>query len=133
MKRNHDGSWQFGKYCIPNKRLEFKFLVDGVWKESEFYPTVDDSFGGKNNVITPAMIQWEDGGSEIYLYTDFDGWSKKYPLTYYNHLNKHILKIELGNIDCFQFKFVVDGEWKLEPKYPTIENSGHRNNFLRFV
>ncbi len=36
---------------LPKITHEFKFIVDGIWKCSKFYPTTKDKSGNENNVI----------------------------------------------------------------------------------
>ena len=36
---------------LPKINHEFKFIVDGVWKCSKFYPTSRDNSGNENNII----------------------------------------------------------------------------------
>ncbi|KAE9615542.1 putative 1,4-alpha-glucan-branching enzyme, GlgB [Lupinus albus] len=30
----------------------------------------------------------------------------------------------------YEIKFIVDGEWKIHPYCPTVDNNGHVNNIL---
>lgn len=30
----------------------------------------------------------------------------------------------------YQIKFIVDGEWRIDPLRPTVKNNGYENNIL---
>ena len=51
MKRDKDGIWK-STLILPSGRYEFKFRVDGRWREaSETEPSIRNSFGTLNNVL----------------------------------------------------------------------------------
>jgi len=55
MKRDKDGIWK-STLILPSGRYEFKFLVDGRWREaSQDEPSVLNSFGTLNNVLVIAQ------------------------------------------------------------------------------
>lgn len=45
-----DGVWYFGVE-LESGMCEYKFIVDGEWCYDMLKETVDDNFGGKNNII----------------------------------------------------------------------------------
>lgn len=51
LKKRADGRWQI-ELDLPMGRYEFQFLVDGKWTIDPRLPTVEDSFGKRNNVLT---------------------------------------------------------------------------------
>ena len=54
MQRDKDGIWK-STLILPSGRYEFKFLVDGRWREaSKAEPSVPNSFGTLNNVLVIA-------------------------------------------------------------------------------
>jgi 1,4-alpha-glucan branching enzyme len=51
MKRDKDGIWKSTLILLPG-RYEFKFLVDGKWREaSNAEPSAPNVFGTLNNVL----------------------------------------------------------------------------------
>lgn len=50
MKRDATGRWTTVLELVPG-RYEFQFLVDGRWRHDPRLPSVEDSFGGRNNVL----------------------------------------------------------------------------------
>ena len=54
MKRDKDGIWK-STLILPSGRYEFKFMVDGQWREaSKTEPSVPNCFGTLNNVLVVA-------------------------------------------------------------------------------
>ncbi len=54
MKRDKDGIWK-ATLILSSGRYEFKFMVDGKWREaSKTEPSVLNSFGTLNNVLVVA-------------------------------------------------------------------------------
>jgi len=54
MKCDKDGIWK-STLILPSGRYEFKFLVDGRWREaSKDEPCAPNSFGTLNNVLVIA-------------------------------------------------------------------------------
>lgn len=51
MEKDDDLSCFITTFCIPNKRIYYKFVVDEVWQISEYDKTEVDSMGNVNNVI----------------------------------------------------------------------------------
>ncbi|EXB63804.1 hypothetical protein L484_021075 [Morus notabilis] len=56
-------------------------------------------------LLRPACIVWPNSASEVLLAGSFDGWAT-------------------------QIKFIVDGEWRIDPLRPIVMNNGHQNNLL---
>ena len=50
LKKDATGRWSVVFDLAPG-RYEFQFLVDGVWRHDPRLPSVEDSFGGRNNVL----------------------------------------------------------------------------------
>ncbi|KAK7407331.1 hypothetical protein VNO78_09160 [Psophocarpus tetragonolobus] len=56
-------------------------------------------------ILKTTSIVWPNNASEVLLTGSFDGWSSK-------------------------MKFIVDGEWKIDPLRLVVTNNGHENNLL---
>nr|GMD18251.1 protein ptst, chloroplastic [Ipomoea batatas] len=56
-------------------------------------------------LLRTTHIVWPNSASEVLLAGSFDGWTS-------------------------QFKFIVDGKWRVDPLRPIIVNHGHENNLL---
>ena len=85
-----------------------------------------------NNSSFYFNIIWSEGGNEIYIIGAFCAWKKKTKMkkSKKNYYEKeipipHILK------ERYQFKFIVDDEWKYSELYPkTKDEQGNINNYI---
>ena len=50
MKREPAGRWS-AVLSLPPGRYELQFLVDGAWRHDPRMPSIEDGFGGRNNVL----------------------------------------------------------------------------------
>jgi len=76
-----------------------------------------------------VTFEWRHGGSEVLVAGSFNGWTDKISLES-NGEGVFSKTLELPPGD-FEFKFVVDGDWKLNPDLPTQTNaSGITNNVV---
>lgn len=50
MRKDAAGRWVL-VFDLPPGRYEFQFLVDGRWLHDPGLPSVEDSLGGRNNVL----------------------------------------------------------------------------------
>ncbi|BBG94189.1 5'-AMP-activated protein kinase-related protein [Prunus dulcis] len=56
-------------------------------------------------LLRTAYIVWPNSASEVLIAGSYDGWTT-------------------------QIKFIVDGEWRIDPLRPIVHNSGYENNVL---
>ena len=76
-----------------------------------------------------AKFLWKEYGNEVFITGSFCDWKKKFKM----HKNKNNffeeeLPLEKGK---YEFKFIVDGEWKCSSFYPQIkDNRGINNNYF---
>ncbi|OMO57959.1 Immunoglobulin E-set [Corchorus olitorius] len=79
-------------------------------------------------LLRPACIVWPNSASEVFLAGSFDGWATKRKMerssTGVFSVN---LKLYPGR---YEIKFIVDGEWKIDPLRPIVKNNGFENNLL---
>ena len=50
LKRDHTGLWSI-TLDLPKGRLEFLYLIDDNWQINPLLPSLEDGFGGRNNVL----------------------------------------------------------------------------------
>ncbi|RZC60728.1 hypothetical protein C5167_022492 [Papaver somniferum] len=78
--------------------------------------------------LRSACIVWPSSGSEVLLTGSFDGWSSKRKMEKSTSgIFSLSLKLYPGR---YEFKFIVDGEWKTDPLRPIVNSNGHENNLL---
>ncbi|XP_039034990.1 protein PTST homolog 2, chloroplastic-like isoform X1 [Hibiscus syriacus] len=79
-------------------------------------------------LLRTACIVWPNSGSEVLLAGSFDGWTTKRKMEKSSGgvFSVH-LKLYPGK---YEIKFIVDGEWKLDPLRPIVNYNGFENNLL---
>lgn len=72
---------------------------------------------------------WIDGGNEVFITGTFCDWKKKFKMNKNkNNIFEKELPLEKGK---YEFKFIVDDEWKCSSFYPQIkDNRGINNNYF---
>lgn len=76
----------------------------------------------------PAVIRWKGGGKDVYVAGSYDNWQTKLPLSRSHEDFYGIVELPEGE---HEYKFLVDGEWKVSRDEPTKENKeGMLNNVL---
>uniref|UniRef100_A0A5K3EGX4 5'-AMP-activated protein kinase subunit beta-1 n=2 Tax=Mesocestoides corti TaxID=53468 RepID=A0A5K3EGX4_MESCO len=76
----------------------------------------------------PTVFKWEGGGKEVYISGTFNGWKSKIPMIKSKQNFYTIIDLPEGE---YQYKFIVDGQWKLGKNQPTTTSStGVQNNTI---
>lgn len=93
-----------------------------------------NSFNEKNKksdeISLPTVFFWDQGGSKVNLSGDFTSWKNEYKMTYNKKENNFSIMLFL-NKGVYQFRFLVDGKWKVSERYNTIiTKSGNLNNII---
>ncbi|CAH8872731.1 unnamed protein product [Trichobilharzia szidati] len=78
----------------------------------------------------PTVFKWDGGGKDVYISGTFNGWKSKIPMV--KSSSKHnfytIIDLPLGE---HQYKFIVDGHWKLDQNQPVFTSpTGVQNNVI---
>ncbi|XP_031247414.1 protein PTST homolog 2, chloroplastic [Pistacia vera] len=82
-------------------------------------------------LIRTACIVWPNSASEVLLVGSFDGWSSKRKMEKSRTgIFTLSLKLYPGK---YEIKFIVDGEWKVDPLRPIVYNGGYENNLLMIM
>ena len=76
------------------------------------------------------IFVWSEGGNDVKLTGSFCNWNIRFDMK--KDPNNNIFKCELPLDNAeYQFKFIVDNDWKYSSKYPTQKDAqGNINNFL---
>uniref|UniRef100_A0A182SI37 5'-AMP-activated protein kinase subunit beta-1 n=1 Tax=Anopheles maculatus TaxID=74869 RepID=A0A182SI37_9DIPT len=75
----------------------------------------------------PTVFKWDGGGKQVFISGTFSQW-KVLPMVKSHADFVTIINIPEGD---HQYKFLVDGEWKHDPKLKNVENdSGFTNNLV---
>lgn len=95
-------------------------------EENNTEETIEDSNNNKKNYT----FIWDEGGNDVKVTGTFSDWKIKFQMT--KDPTNHTFKctLPLGN-EIYQYKFIVDGEWKFSKKCPTKDDgNGNINNIL---
>mmetsp|Transcript_1125 Transcript_1125/g.1995 ORF Transcript_1125/g.1995 Transcript_1125/m.1995 type:complete len:266 (+) Transcript_1125:402-1199(+) len=78
--------------------------------------------------LIPTVITWSHGGNVVEVQGSFDNWSTRQPL--HRH-GKDLTLVKMLLPGVYQYKFIVDGEWKYAPDQPAMyDEMGNVNNVL---
>ena len=115
---------------LPAGRYQYKFIVDGKWmsdpgnKRSE-----PDGFYGKNSVyIVPNhtfVLNGFTNAHRVIVTGSFNGWYEK-ELRMERRNGRWERQVYLAD-DTHRYKFIVDGEWMLDPENPLRRDDGMGN------
>ncbi|KAE8730267.1 5'-AMP-activated protein kinase-related, putative isoform 2 [Hibiscus syriacus] len=79
-------------------------------------------------VLRTTCIVWPISGSEVLLAGSFDGWATKRKM---EKLSRGVFSVHLELYPGkYEIKFIVDGEWKVDPLRPVVNDGGFENNLL---
>ncbi|GLI62271.1 hypothetical protein VaNZ11_004878 [Volvox africanus] len=67
--------------------------------------------------VVPVVIVWSHGGNHVEVEGSFDNWTTRQPL---QKSGKDFTIIKLLPPGVYQYKFIVDGEWKYDPNQPAM-------------
>ncbi|XP_076922475.1 protein PTST homolog 2, chloroplastic-like [Bidens hawaiensis] len=84
--------------------------------------------GCKSLQLHNICIMWHDSASEVLLVGSVDGWTTQRKMKKSEAGVFYLsLKLYPGR---YEYKFLVDGVWKLDPLRPTVKNNWYENNLL---
>jgi len=76
----------------------------------------------------PTILQWSAGGTAVFVTGSFNHWGERIPLRRSGGDYVVCLNLMPGT---YQFKFIVDNEWRYAPDQPTVRDEmGNINNCL---
>mmetsp|Transcript_23690 Transcript_23690/g.56546 ORF Transcript_23690/g.56546 Transcript_23690/m.56546 type:complete len:273 (-) Transcript_23690:203-1021(-) len=78
--------------------------------------------------LFPTVFYWSHGGSHVEVQGSFDNWTTRQEL---QRSGKDFTIVKLLPPGVYQYKFIVDGEWKYDPEQPAMfDEIGNVNNVL---
>ncbi|KAG6574114.1 Protein PTST-like 2, chloroplastic, partial [Cucurbita argyrosperma subsp. sororia] len=78
--------------------------------------------------LRTACVVWPNSAAEVLLVGSFDGWSTQRKMERSSTgVFSLFLKLYPGK---YEIKFVVDGQWKIDPLRPIVRSDGYENNLL---
>ncbi|KAL0003998.1 hypothetical protein SO802_011559 [Lithocarpus litseifolius] len=102
-------------------------IIDAQKVVEEKQERIDDARRALQLLHTTCIV-WPNSAAEVLLVGSFDGWATQRKMekssTGIFSLN---LKLYPGR---YEIKFIVDGQWKVDPLRPIVKNNGYENNLL---
>ncbi|BFG16600.1 hypothetical protein CerSpe_028750 [Prunus speciosa] len=79
-------------------------------------------------LLRTAYIVWPNSASEVLIAGSYDGWTTQRKMEKSSTgIFSLCLRLYPGR---YEIKFIVDGEWRIDPLRPIVHNSGYENNVL---
>jgi len=76
----------------------------------------------------PTVIVWSHGGHHVELEGSFDNWTTRHVM---QHSGKDFSLVKLLPPGVYQYKFIVDGQWRHDPNLTCMyDDQGNINNVL---
>ncbi|XP_038692316.1 protein PTST homolog 2, chloroplastic isoform X2 [Tripterygium wilfordii] len=108
-----------GKYALA--------IIDARKIVEEKQRRIDDAHRALR-LLRSACIVWPNSASEVLLAGSFDGWTSQRKMEKSSTgIFSVSLKLYPGK---YEIKFIVDGEWRVDPLRPIVNNNGYENNTL---
>ena len=118
------------QYEEENNEIEDEFLEKGKKQKTYDENLSEETFEDSNNIRKNYTFIWDEGGNDVKLTGSFSDWKIQFQMTREQNGQIFTLQLPLGN-EIYQYKFIVDGEWKYSNKYPTqVDGMGNINNIL---
>ena len=90
----------------------------------------EETLEASNNIKKNYTFIWDEGGNDVKITGSFSDWKIKFQMTQIQNTQIFKCILPLGN-EIYQYKFIVDGEWKFSKKFPTKDDgNGNINNIL---
>jgi len=79
--------------------------------------------------LVPVAINWTQGGNSVEVEGSFDNWQSRQTL--HRSGNREFAIVMSLRPGVYQYKFIVDGQWKYAPDQPAMyDEMGNVNNVL---
>ncbi|XP_047324577.1 protein PTST homolog 2, chloroplastic-like [Impatiens glandulifera] len=109
-----EGKMAFALFDSQKLMYERRKKVDSLLKAAE--------------IIRTTCVVWPNPASEVLLAGSFDGWTSQRKMEISKTgIFSLWLKLYPGK---YEIKFIIDGQWKVDPLRPTVNNNGYENNLL---
>ena len=93
--------------------------------------TNEKSYDSTNtNNTVPYTFEWKEGGEHVYVTGSFCGWKQQLVMSYNSTTGYFEATLPLIK-NTYQFKFIVDSNWKCSSYLPTITDQNNNvNNYI---
>ncbi|KAL5994810.1 galactose metabolism-related protein [Asimina triloba] len=106
---------------------EIQPVFNQLWT-NHLHGPVDATFNAPSEQGIPTMITWNYGGKDVAVAGSWDNWMSRRTLQRTGKDHSILLVLPSG---VYQYRFIVDGEWRYIPDLPCITDEvGHVTNLL---
>jgi len=82
----------------------------------------------REDSVVPTVLQWSQGGAAVFVTGSFNAWGERIPMRRSGNECVVCLNLLPGT---YQYKFIVDNEWKFAADQPTVRDEmGNINNCI---
>ncbi|KAL1355126.1 hypothetical protein AAHE18_05G092000 [Arachis hypogaea] len=127
----YSDAWEFQETEIMNAQDRLR----SIRAKLDAHKIVEEKQKRINNahralqILKMICVVWHNPASQVYLVGSFDGWSTQRKMEKSN-TGMFSLNLQLYP-GKYEIKFIVDGEWKVDPLRPiVVTNKGYENNLL---
>jgi 5'-AMP-activated protein kinase regulatory beta subunit len=79
--------------------------------------------------LVPVVFVWSHGGTHVEVEGSFDNWTQRHPLQRGGGKDFSIVRLLPPGV--YQYKFIVDGEWRYDPNQKAMyDDMGNVNNVI---
>ncbi|XP_025654528.1 protein PTST homolog 2, chloroplastic isoform X2 [Arachis hypogaea] len=127
----YSDAWEFQETEIMNAQDRLR----SIRAKLDAHKIVEEKQKRINNahralqILKMICVVWHNPASQVYLVGSFDGWSTQRKMEKSN-TGMFSLNLQLYP-GKYEIKFIVDGEWKVDPLRPiVVTDKGYENNLL---
>jgi hypothetical protein len=129
MKKGYEG-WEISVAVRPGN-YDYKFIVDGKWIIDPDNPIHNGKGDYQNSVISieanhTFVLKGYENAQNVFLSGTFNNWAEQ-GYTMQKENGNWVLKVYLPKGKT-RYKFIVDGEWIIDPANPLWEDNGMDSN-----
>jgi 5'-AMP-activated protein kinase, regulatory beta subunit len=78
--------------------------------------------------LVPTVFMWAHGGTDVKLEGSFDNWTQRHAM---QQSGKDSTLVKLLPPGMYQYKFIVEGQWRHDPNLPCMyDDQGNINNVV---
>ena len=106
-------------------------VPSAIQSMGHFQPSTERTTGWPEGpTFVPVAINWTQGGSIVEVEGSFDNWQSRQAL--HRSGNREFAIVKMLPPGVYQYKFIIDGEWKYAPDQPAMyDEMGNVNNVLK--
>lgn len=122
------GHIQYAESPVPGSPVTFSPQLPS---EPFAFSRDDDGVSTTHHIqskAVPTVFTWGAGGASVELEGSFDNWTSRHVM---QKSGRDFSLVKLLSPGVYQYKFIVDGQWRHDPNLPCIyDDQGNINNVM---